>query len=657
MTAPYGYYDFSDNDSDDNFSDHANDPLSVLQQYWGYGAFRPVQLDIIQSILDGNDTIGLMPTGGGKSITFQVPAMILPGLTIVLTPLISLMKDQVDNLARHGIKAAYLHAGMSRIEADYAFERCRQGRVKLLYIAPERLSSERFLSQLQTWQTSLIVVDEAHCISQWGYDFRPSYLKIANLREYLPSIPVLALTATATPDVVDDIAQKLGMSHPKRFSLSFSRDNISFLVRNTNEKFSKLLDILNATQGSSIVYTRSRRRTADIADQLNRAGIKTLFYHAGLEAHEKALWQDAWQNGEARVMVATTAFGMGIDKADVRLVVHYDIPTTLEEYYQEAGRAGRDGEPSLAVMIVSNHDKTTLAKRLAQAFPEKEFIRKTYDEICRFLSLPMGEGFGAIFDFKPAVMCAKYNMPEPLVMSAIGILARSGYFDYVDELDIEAQIMILLRRDELYHLSLNDTEDAVLNYLLRHYGGLFTDFVFINEPIIARECGITPQTLYELLCKWRNQHVIAYIPRRHTPIINFITNRCPSDKLSFPKEVYEYRRDAMKHRIEAVKQFAFDDSACRVARMLAYFGEQKPADCGKCDTCRALRLSTTPKFDTTAFEQQLDRFFSMIEPCQWLDTRSLQPHFPRNFSEVTAHIQQMIADGRLLAKGHLISKC
>ena len=653
---PYGYYDFSEPDGQEVGADSSRDIHATLKRYWGYDSFRPMQEEIIRSVLDGHDTIGLLPTGGGKSLTFQVPAMVMDGLTIVVTPLISLMKDQVDNLRRHGIRAAYLHAGMTKTESDYAYERCRQGRAKLLYVSPERMSGDRFTRLIAGWNISLFVIDEAHCISQWGYDFRPSYLGLSCLREFFPAVPILALTASATPAVTADIASRLAMHQPRLFALSFTRDNISFLVRHTEDKYGKLLEVLRGTQGSTIIYTRSRQRAADLASMLTREGFGALFYHAGLDSHEKATRQEAWHSGQSRIMVATTAFGMGIDKPDVRVVVHYDIPSTLEEYYQEAGRGGRDGKPALAVMLVASRDKATLARRLSQAFPDKDFIRKTYDELCRFLSLPMGEGFGAIFDFKPAVMCTRYKMPERLVMSAIGILDRSGYLNYVDELDIEAQAMILLRRDELYSLDLEPLEDAILNYLLRNCPGIFTDLVPVNESLIAADCGTVPQTVYETLCGWRREHIISFIPRRCTPHIVFTANRVTSDRLTFPKEVYEDRRAAMEHQIKAMTDFAFNDAACRVAGMLRYFGEENASDCCRCDVCRARHRVATP-FDAADFERRLDSFFDALAPCEWLDTRSLRAHYPHHFDQLAAHLRSMVAEGRLRADGHLIAKC
>lgn len=625
--------------------------LDTLKKYWGYDNFRPMQAEIIASVLSGHDTIGLLPTGGGKSITFQVPALMLPGLTVVVTPLVSLMKDQVDNLRNRNIPAACLHMCMTRPQVEYSLERCRQGKVKLLYVAPERAVRDSFQAQLQCWNVSMIVVDEAHCISQWGYDFRPSYLGLAKLRELFPDVPMLALTASATPDVVADIADKLEMRNTNRFTLSFSRDNISFLVRHTDAKLEKLLQVLRSVEGSAIVYVRSRKKTVEIARALESCGINATFYHAGLDKDTKSDRQDAWRSGETPVIVATTAFGMGIDKPDVRLVVHYDLPSTLEEYYQEAGRAGRDGKPSLAVLICNNRDKARLAQRLNEAFPPKDFIRKVYDEICRFLSVPMGEGFDALFEFNPETMCIRYHLPPAQTYSAISILERAGYVDFTQETDTSARVWIKLHRHALYDLELTLREEEVIQTLLRNYPGLFADYVFIDEVFVANACHISPNDVYQTLIGLRRQGVIEYIPRKITPYILFTANRRPSDELTFPRSVYEDRRAALEMRHKAMERFAFADDSCRVNVMLDYFGEKPGDDCGKCDVCR--NRENPPQFDPEAFEAHLEAIFATMPT---FDIKDLRPYYPRLMGEVSEYLRTLASQGRITLSTTKISK-
>ncbi|MCM1137961.1 MAG: RecQ family ATP-dependent DNA helicase [Duncaniella sp.] len=573
-------------------------PVEVLRKYWGYDSFRPLQLDIIESVLQGSDTLGLLPTGGGKSITFQVPAMILPGLTLVVTPLISLMKDQVDNLRDHGIRAVYFHAALSRREVDLGLTRCRIGKAKIVYISPERLQNERFIAELRTLKISLIVVDEAHCISQWGYDFRPSYLKIARLRELTgENVPVLALTASATPDVAADIMGKLNFKNGKVFTKSFTRRNLSYVVRYADFKDNTLLKVLRGTHGCSIVYVRSRKRTREIAEMLNREGISADFYHAGLQPEDKDEKQNRWKSDQVRVMVATNAFGMGIDKPDVRVVVHYDLPSSLEEYYQEAGRAGRDGLEAYAVVITSKHDKATLTRRVTESFPDKEFMRRVYELAGNFLNVAVGEGYNQVYEFNFNLFCHTFDLPPVPTQNALALLTRSGYIEYVEETTSRSRLMVIMRKEELYSLDLDATTEEVFQYVLRNYTGLFADYVYINEVMIAHDLRLSSEAVYQSLLFLTRLHAIHYIPRKTTPYIIYTTSRELPKHLIIPLEVYERQRERMEHRVNAMKQFAFGTSGCRVNTMLRYFGEKPDCTCGKCDICRTAKKSDLRKFD------------------------------------------------------------
>ena len=461
-------------------------PEEILRKYWGYDSFREKQLDIINSVLAGNDTLGLLPTGGGKSITFQVPALLLPGLTIVVTPLISLMKDQVDNLRALDIPAAAIHSGLTRAEQKLAFDRCRLGKIKILYLSPEKLQGKAFLDRLTEIDVSLIVVDEAHCISQWGYDFRPSYLKIANLRNIYPEAPILALTASATPEVTADIMAQLRFRTQNLFSKSFNRPNISYIVRKTDSKSQMLLRVLKSTSGCAIVYVRSRRRTKEVAEFLQQSGISAEFYHAGLSAEIKNDKQNRWKNDQVRVMVATNAFGMGIDKPDVRTVVHIDPTSSLEEYYQEAGRAGRDGNPSYAVFITSpGVDKATLTRRLNESFPEKDVIRRVYELVCNFLSIAVGSGYNMLYEFNFALFCERFKLRPPVVRNSLALLTRAGHLEFVEEITTQSRVMVIMNKRELYDLKLDSVTDSVFQLILRTYTGLFADYVYISEDLIA----------------------------------------------------------------------------------------------------------------------------------------------------------------------------
>lgn len=569
-------------------------PLEVLQHYWHYPSFRPLQAEIIDSVLSGHDTLGLLPTGGGKSITFQVPGMILPGTTLVVTPLISLMLDQVDALRRHRIPAVALHAGMTSAEARKARERLAANRCKFLYVSPERLTWQRFRNELRTLNISLLVVDEAHCISQWGYDFRPPYLLIGELRKLLrPDVPCLALTATATPKVAEDIQARLDFRPGAQvFKSSFARANLQYVVRPAAEKLSQMLHILNNTTGSAIIYARSRRKTHELADFLVNSGINATFYHAGLEPEEKNDRQRRWINGERRVMVATNAFGMGIDKPDVRLVMHADPPPSLEEYYQEAGRAGRDGKRSYAVLLRSERDKATLKRRLTEAFPDKKIVLKIYERVCNFLHIALGEGEDRLYPFDLDKFCATFSMQEKLVKAALAILTAAQWLTFMEETDSAPRVMVICERHELYDIPLSSNADKILQVLLRNYPGLFVDFVMVSEQLLAGKGAMSVQSVLEALIELSKKKVIHFIPRRRTPYVLLPRRREEPRYITIPKAAYEERREAMETRIKAMADYIFNDGSCRVRRMLKYFGEEEEKDCNTCDVCLKRRKST-----------------------------------------------------------------
>lgn len=577
----------------------------ILKRYWGYDSFRPRQEEIIMSVLDGRDTLGLLPTGGGKSLTFQVPAMVFEGITVVVTPLISLMKDQVDNLRAAGIRAVCLHSGLSRAEHRLALDRCRLGKAKLMYVSPEKLQSATFIDQLRSMDVSFLVVDEAHCISQWGYDFRPSYLKISLIRELFPDIPVLALTASATPVVVDDIMDRLGFKERNVYARSFSRDNLSYIVRNDFDKERRLISVLTNTAGSAIVYVRSRRRTREIADMLVRNGISADYYHAGLDATEKNEKQNSWKTDGVRVMVATNAFGMGIDKPDVRTVVHYDIPSSLEEYYQEAGRAGRDGKEAFAVLLVSRADKGRLTRMLSEMFPPKDFIRRVYELAGNFVNVAVGDGYNSVYEFNFALFLKTYDLPPLATRSAMRLLTQAQYFEFVEEVTMQSRVMITANKSELYSVKLDEAGERVFNMLLRSYTGLFADFVYINESVIARRADVDEQKVYETMLQLSRMHILQYVPRKSTPYLYYTTSRELPKYIDMPRSVYEEQYKRLKERIEAMKRFSFGDDDCRVNVMLRYFGEKPEEPCGKCDVCRTRKRNRLTKGDRQSIRDSI----------------------------------------------------
>lgn len=562
------------------------DYKSILKHYWGYDNFRGIQEDIISSIGSGRDTLGLMPTGGGKSITFQVPTLANPGLCLVITPLIALMKDQVQNLRKHGIKAQAVYSGMTREEIVIALENCIFGDYKFLYISPERLGTEIFQNKLRSMKVSMITVDESHCISQWGYDFRPAYLKIADVRKLLPDVPVLALTATATPEVVKDIQVRLAFREENVFRMSFERKNLAYIVRRTEDKSGELLHILNQVQGSAIVYTRNRKRTKEISLFLNQHDISATFYHAGLDNKTKDLRQKGWQAGTYRVMVATNAFGMGIDKPDVRLVIHIDFPDSPEAYFQEAGRAGRDGQKAYAVLLYAQSDKTILKKRISDAFPEKDYIRQVYEHINYYYQMAMGDGRGCTFAFNIDEFCQRFKHFPVRVDSALKILTRAGYLEYTDEQDNASRLIFTLRRDELYRMEEhNQDTEKLLRIILRSYTGLFSDYAYINEETLAQRSGLSRQQVYDTLILLTKRHILHYIPGKKTPYIIYTRERQDTNRIVLNKEVYEDRKRSYEKRIQAMLEYAESNDQCRSRMLLHYFGENNEHNCGQCDVC------------------------------------------------------------------------
>ena len=558
----------------------------ILKQYWGYDSFRDLQEEIITSIGEGKDTLGLMPTGGGKSITFQVPALAQSGLCIVITPLIALMKDQVQNLRKRGIKALAIYSGMTRQEIVTALENCIFGDYKFLYISPERLDTEIFRIKLRSMKVSMITVDESHCISQWGYDFRPAYLKIAEIRELLPGVPVLALTATATPEVVKDIQSRLNFREENVFRMSFERKNLAYIVRKTDNKTGELLHILKRIDGSAIIYVRNRRRTKEITELLMQEGITADFYHAGLDNAVKDLRQKRWQNGEIRVMVATNAFGMGIDKPDVRIVLHIDLPDSPEAYFQEAGRAGRDGLKAYAVILYAKSDKMTLHKRVADTFPEKEYILQVYEHLQYYYQMAMGDGFQCIREFNLEEFCRKFKYFPVPVDSALKILTQAGYLEYTDEQDNASRILFTIRRDELYKLREMGTEaETLIQTILRSYTGVFTDYAYISEDTLAIRTGLTRQQIYNILVTLTKRRIVDYIPHKKTPYIIYTRERLELRYLHIPASVYEERKARYEARIKAMEEYVTSESVCRSRMLLRYFGEKNEYNCKQCDVC------------------------------------------------------------------------
>ena len=620
----------------------------ILKQYWGYDRFRGIQEDIIDSISKNKDTLGLMPTGGGKSITFQVPALAKEGMCLVITPLIALMKDQVQNLKKRGIKALAIYSGMSRQDIIITLENCIFGNYKFLYISPERLDTEIFRTKLRKMKVSMITVDESHCISQWGYDFRPAYLKIAEIRELLPDVPVLALTATATPEVVKDIQARLHFRHKNVFRMSFERNNLAYIVRKTENKTAELLHILRSMPGSAIVYVRNRRRTKEITELLNNEHITADFYHAGLDDATKDIRQHRWQSGESRVMVATNAFGMGIDKPDVRIVIHMDLPDSIEAYFQEAGRAGRDGQKAYAVILYAKSDKTTLHKRIPDTFPEKEYIRDVYEHLQYYYQMAMGDGLDCVREFNIEDFCRKFKYFPVPVDSALRILTQAGYLEYTAEQDSTSRILFTIRRDELYRLrEMGEDMDRLIQAVLRSYTGVFTDYTYINEDSLAIRTGLTRRQIYEMLVHLAKLRIVSYIPHKKTPYIIYTRERVKAQRIHISPEVYEHRKARYETRINAMLDYVTNDTVCRSRMLLDYFGERNEHNCGQCDTCISLRSKSK-------VSEQPDRETLCAKVCGILSRESLTPagllkQLPMDKELLTEILHRLSDEGKIIA--------
>ncbi len=635
----------------------------ILKQYWGYDDFRGIQREIIESIAAGHDTLGLMPTGGGKSITFQVPALAKEGVCIVITPLIALMKDQVHNLRRRGIRAAAIYSGMEHDRILSTLENAVFGAVKILYVSPERLSSSIFRTKLRHMQVCFITVDEAHCISQWGYDFRPTYLEIAEIRRELPNIPVLALTATATPTVVQDIQDKLTLPDATStfnvFRMSFERRNLAYIVRQAADKYDELLHILNNVEGSAIVYVRSRRRTKEISDLLNEHLQRkspdvqpSTFYHAGLDTIVKDERQKAWQADKVRVIVATNAFGMGIDKPDVRLVVHVDCPDSIEAYFQEAGRAGRDGQKAYAVLLYNDGDQRKLLKRISDTFPEKDYIRKVYDHLAFYYQVATGTGYNATFEFNVDDFCQKFRHFPIQVHSALKILNRAGYVEYIEEQESQARVRFCLSRDQLYRLEQAEpTEERIITTLLRNYGGLFVDYSYIDEALIAHETGLTKPQVYMTLKTLAQKHIIHFIPQKRTPYVRYMQRREDAEHLMFTADVYDSLRQRYADRIQAMLAYVQTNDQCRSRQLLRYFGEENGHDCGQCDVCLSYKKTLTTGQKVADARQQI---LTLLADRQRHHVTQLR-QIPLPYEQIEAALEDLLMEEQVyLEDGYLI---
>lgn len=626
--------------------------IDILKRYWGYTEFRPLQLDIIRSVAEGRDTLGLLPTGGGKSLTFQVPALAKEGICLVVTPLVALMKDQVERLRSMDIRAAALHSGMSAQELLITLDNCLYGDYKFLYVSPERLGTDLFLQRVLQLPMNMLVVDEAHCISQWGYDFRPSYLKIADIRAFFPSVPVLALTATATKEVVLDIQKRLRFAQTNVFQAGYERKNLAYVVRPTEDKEGQLLKLLEAVPGTAVIYVRSRSKTKEIALMLKGKGISADYFHAGLSDDVKTAKQTAWKKGDCRVMVATNAFGMGIDKADVRLVVHIDLPDAVEAYFQEAGRAGRDGKKAYAVLLYHKSDATQLKKRISDTFPEKDYIRRVYEALGNYYQIGVGSGEGLLKNFDLPDFCTKFHLNQLQAYHSLKILQQAGYLELNEDSDDCSRLYFTCEREDLYRLSEKEVNaDKVLQVLLRSYTGLFVDYVRIREELLATRCALSKEQVYDALKYLSHIGMVHYIPRRTKPTVYYSCSRLKPKELVLSKEIYEERKTCYQQRVQAMMDYAADDSVCRSRKLLRYFGQKKAENCCQCDVClkkdeQGLRNHEFESIKNQIFEVLADGPLSLEElvgkiPCE---------------NEKSVKVLRFLCDNNQLKQEHFVFK-
>ena len=587
----------------------------ILTKYWGYSTFKPLQEDIIRSVAEGRDTLGLMPTGGGKSITFQVPALAREGICLVITPLIALMKDQVNRLNSLEIKSLSLHSGMSGEEIDITLENAIYGDYKFLYVSPERISTKVFQGKVSRLKLSLVAIDEAHCISQWGYDFRPSYLKIALLRDLISvKVPFLALTASATPLVIEDIMSKLAFREKNVLRTSFDRKNISYLVRKVEDKGTYLIKTLTKARGSGIVYVRSRKNCKEVAELLVSNGISADFYHAGLTDDLRDKKQASWTIGETRVIVATNAFGMGIDKSEVRFVIHWDIPDSVENYFQESGRAGRDNKPAFAVLLYSPSDKSRLHDTIRKKFPPVEKIKDTYDALCNFLQVPLGSGKDNVFDFNISDFVSKYRLPVIETYNSLQFLQREGYLEFTEEINNPSRVHFIVSRDDLYKFQVaNESFDGFIKLLLRSYTGMFTEFVPINEETLSRKSAATRDTIYQYLVKLSSFNIIRYIPGKKTALVIFTEERLDRKSLLISPDNYLHVKEKYEMRLDKMIEYADSDHHCRSVFLLDYFGEESDR-CGICDVCRKRNELDLSKYEFDLILEEIKIAVSKTNP-------------------------------------------